>query len=143
MAGQTSINHRWFLRNELPPGRNIERIRERYRQIELTGNLDAKPGNHFYHSQYLRPRMALLRYLVLLLGIAEQLQDRGCRMSGFYRHLEALAEKLLSCVGDTRMQKEVYEKSKVVVKGGEKAVLDFIQKTIRELRRAIIRKGKQ
>jgi DNA-binding XRE family transcriptional regulator len=140
MAGQTTINHRWFLRNELPPSRNIERIRERYRLIELTGNLDAKPGNHFYHSQYLRPRMILLRYFVLFLEIAERLEHGGCVVTGFYRHLGRLAETLLrNCITDRQRQKEVYEKAKA---RGEAAILAYLQKTITELRHAIRDKEK-
>jgi DNA-binding XRE family transcriptional regulator len=138
MSGQTTIGERWFLRNELPSDRNIERIRERYRQVGLL-SLDAHPGRHFYHSQYLKPRMILFKYVVLFLEIAERLDHGGCVMTGFYRRLEELAGKSIK---DSRAQKEVYDKAKAVVGRGEEATLDFVQKAIRELRRALKDKEK-
>jgi transcriptional regulator with XRE-family HTH domain len=143
MARQTGIGHRYFLENRLPPQLNIERVCERYKRDGLQPELNATAGNHLYRLEYLRPRAKLFGYFTLLLDVAGQLQNSGCESSGFYRKLEKAVERLLNCIGDTRIRRDVYEKSKAVVSGGTEAVLRVVQAEIKELRRAIKSKGKQ
>jgi transcriptional regulator with XRE-family HTH domain len=135
LAEQTGIKAKWFLANELgnsPP--DPERVRKSFNEAQLgpwKGILKA----HFF------PRMKLMRIFVLLRAIVYELGYSGCRATGFDDTMQKMTLKLLDCIDDNKVRKQVYQSARNLVREGDDRVLSLWLADVQEMQR-VLRKSR-
>jgi DNA-binding XRE family transcriptional regulator len=133
IKAKTGISAQSLLRNKLSPRPDPATIRACFKRRQYF-------GSDSYYSAHLGPRYVLLKLYVLHSAIANELGDDhgwliGPGKAGFFDILRKADAKLLECIPNRRIRRQVYSEAAAIVKEGVEKVTSLVISHAQELQR--------